>query len=132
MLARSNMVTLVPIRNMRRAIGFYTRTLGGKLLMRAGGEMRDQWASVRLGRSEIWLIAPSKREKRTVAYTTFVVKRIRAAVKGLQRRGVKFDKAEQLDGAKTEGPIAMAPWGSSAFFWDSEGNYLMLWQNAAE
>lgn len=130
MLAKSQLVTLVPIRNMDRAVKFYTKTLGGKLLMRATGEMRDGWASVKVGGDELWLIVPSKRERRSAAYSTFVVKDIRKVVKGLLRRRVKFDAAERMPGSKAEGPIAVAPWGSSAFFHDTEGNLLMLWQNA--
>lgn len=125
------MVTLVPIRNMKRALSFYTKVLGAKVGMRAPGDMKDHWASIRLGGSELWLITPAKWEKRTVAYSTFVVKDIRKVVKGLLKAKVKFDPAEDLgEEATTEGPIAFAPWGASAFFRDSEGNYLMLWQNA--
>lgn len=131
MLARSTVVTLVPIRNMNRALKFYTKTLGAKVVMRAPGDMRQHWAAIRLGGSDLWLITPSKWEKRTVAYTSFVVKDIRTTVKGLLKKKVKFDPAEDLgEDARTEGPIAFAPWGASAFFRDPEGNYLMLWQNA--
>jgi predicted enzyme related to lactoylglutathione lyase len=130
MLARSKFATLMPIRNMNRAIRFYTKSLGGKLQERASGAMRNDWASVRVAGESIWLITPSKREKRTVAYTAFLVRNIKPIVRGLQRRGVKFEKAERATPqTKIDGPIATEPWGSSAFFKDSEGNLLMLWQN---
>ena len=38
--------TLVPVRNMDRAVKFYTESLGGKLLHRMEGDMKDFWASV--------------------------------------------------------------------------------------
>lgn len=130
MAARSQLVSLVPIRKMSRALRFYSRVLGAKVRSRGPGQMREFWASLTLGGCEVWLIAPEKREKRTLAYTTLVVKNIRAVVKDLQRKKVKFLRAERM-GPKTkvEGPIAFEPFGASAFFRDSEGNLLMMWQN---
>ncbi|MGI0156233.1 MAG: VOC family protein, partial [Thermoplasmata archaeon] len=66
------MATLMPIRDMKRAIKFYTKSLGGKLRSRGSGEMKNFWASLTLGDHEIWLIAPEKREKRALAYTTLL------------------------------------------------------------
>ena len=130
MLGKAKFATLMPIKNMNRAIRFYTKSLGGKLQERATGAMKNDWASVKVAGEQIWLITPSKREKRTVAYSTFVVSDIKRTVKALTKSGVKFDKAEDMGpGTRIEGPIAYAPWGASAFFQDSEGNLLMVWQN---
>jgi len=124
------MVTLVPIRNMNRAIKFYTKVLGGKLGDRGRGQMKDMWASAKVGGSEIWFVNPPEREKRKLAYQTFVVKNIKSFVTKLKGRGVKFEKAERMGpDTKIEGPIAFDEWGASAFFKDSEGNMLMAWQN---
>lgn len=130
MLSKSKFATLVPIKKMKRAIRFYTETLGGKLLYKGEGEMADGFAGIQVGQAEFWLITPSKKEKRKLAYFAFLVKDIRSEVKALQKKGVKFDKAERM-GAQTkiEGPISWEPWGGAAFFDDSEGNALMLWQN---
>jgi predicted enzyme related to lactoylglutathione lyase len=115
---------------MNRAIKFYTKKIGGKLQERGPGQMRNFWASVKLANSEIWLIAPQGREKRTLAYSTFLVKNIKGFVKGLQRKGVKFRRAERMGPeSKVVGPIAFEPFGASAFFKDSEGNLLMVWQS---
>jgi predicted enzyme related to lactoylglutathione lyase len=123
------MVTLMPIRDMNRAIKFYTKALGGKLTYRAKGKMKNFWASLTLGENEIWLIAPQKREKRTLAYSTFLVKNIKTAVNELRRKGVKFKRAETMGSeSRVEGPIAYESFGASAFFKDSEGNLLMIWQ----
>ena len=129
MLSEAGFATLVPIRDMGRAIKFYTRTLGGRLMMRGEGEMKDSWAFVRIGKSDFWLIQPQKREKRELAYSTFVVKDIRRIVKSLKGKGVKFHRAE-ISGPETkvEGPISFSLWGAAAFFNDSEGNVLMIWQ----
>ena len=130
MLARAKFATLMPIKKMNRAIKFYTKQLGGRLMYRASGAMKDDFASVKVAGTEIWLITPSKREKRTVSYSAFQVKDIKRVVKGLQKNGVKFDKAERMGAdSKVDGPIAWEPWGASAFFSDPEGNLLMLWQN---
>ncbi len=130
MVSGAQLTPLIPIRNMNRAIKFYTKALGGRLLYRGRGAMRDSWASVKVGNAEAWLITPSKQEKRTLAYSVFVVKNIKAYVGKLQQNGVKFQRAERM-GPKTKvvGPIAYEPFGAAAFFKDSEGNVLMIWQN---
>jgi predicted enzyme related to lactoylglutathione lyase len=126
----AKLATLMPIRDMNRAIKFYTKTLGGKLQYRGRGEMKDFWASITLGSNDIWLVAPQKREKRTQAYSTFLVKNIRTAVAELKRKGVKFTRAERVSPeTQIDGPIASESFGASAFFKDSEGNLLMIWQN---
>ncbi|HZY71037.1 MAG TPA: VOC family protein [Thermoplasmata archaeon] len=122
--------TLMPVRKMNRAIKFYTKTLGGKLNARGQGEMKDFWASVNLSGSELWLVAPSEREKRKLAYTTLIVKDIKRTVSGLTKKGVKFDRAERMGKeTRVEGPIAFESFGASAFFKDPEGNLLMVWQD---
>jgi predicted enzyme related to lactoylglutathione lyase len=130
MLSKSDFATLVPIKNMDRAVKFYTRTLGGSLNMRAKGEMKDFWASVNVGKAEFWLIKPEKHEKRNLAYSTFIVKNIKKTVDGLKKKGVKFLPAERMDSdSRVDGPISYSPYGAGAFLKDSEGNVLMLWQN---
>jgi predicted enzyme related to lactoylglutathione lyase len=132
MLSKSNCATLMPIKKLKRAIKFYTGTLGGTLVYRGEDEMEDSFAIVKVGAAEFWLITPEKKEKRKLAYFTFIVKNIRAEVKQLQKKGVKFARAERMGpNTKIEGPIALEPWGGAAFFEDSEGNALMLWQNIA-
>jgi predicted enzyme related to lactoylglutathione lyase len=130
MLSKSTTVRLIPIRKMDRALKFYTDTLGGKLTMRGEDEMKDSWASVTIGKAEFWLIAPESHEKMELAYTGFVVDDIKKTVAGLSKKGAKFLPAESMGpGTKIEGPIATMPWGAkSAFFKDSEGNLLMLWE----
>lgn len=115
---------------MDRAINFYTKKLGGKLLYRGQGEMKNWWASMKLADQEIWFVNPEEREKRTLAYTTFLVQDIKKFVAGLQAKGVKFNRAQKASPeSRLEGPIAFDTFGASAFFKDSEGNLLMVWQN---
>ncbi len=71
---------MVPIRDMDRALKFYTKTLGGSLNLRAQSEMKNSSASVSLGKAEFWLVRPEKHEKRDLAYSVFVVKDIKKTV----------------------------------------------------
>ena len=131
MLDKAGFVTFVPVRKMDRAIKFYTDGLGGKLAARGEGEMKDSFASVKIGKKEFWLIKPSAWEKRELTYNAFVVEDISAEVSELKSRGVKFNRAERSGPeTKIEGPISRDPWGAEAFFKDTEGNLLMLWQAA--
>jgi predicted enzyme related to lactoylglutathione lyase len=130
MFSEARLATLIPIRDMDRAIKFYTKALGGKELMRGDGEMKDFWASLKLGTNEVWLITPQKREKRTLAYSTFIVKNIKTAVNELKRKGVKFSRPTKMSpDTRIDGPIAYESVGASAFFKDTEGNLLMIWQS---
>ncbi len=97
--------------------------------MRGEGETKDSWASVKIAKSDFWLISPERQEKRELAYSAFIVNSIRRTVKSLKGKGVKFHRAE-IGGPETkvEGPISFNPWGAAAFFNDSEGNVLMIWQ----
>ncbi|MDA4121595.1 MAG: VOC family protein [Thaumarchaeota archaeon] len=129
MLDKAHFVTFVTVKKMDRALKFYTDALGGKLVMKGEGDMEDSWASVKVGKNEFWLVVPSEWEKRELAYNAFIVDDIGAAVADLKSKGVKFTKAEKYGkDTKIEGPIARHSWGAEAFFKDSEGNLLMLWQ----
>ena len=133
MLSKAGFATLTPIVNMNRAIKFYTKTLGGKLQMRAEGDMKDMWASIKIGREEFWLVhgSSTQAKKPDLAFSTFVVKNIKAEVNDLKKRGAKFERAEKMESTtKTDGPISYDPVGATAFLKDSEGNLLMLWQGA--
>jgi catechol 2,3-dioxygenase-like lactoylglutathione lyase family enzyme len=128
--SKSGYATLIPVKNMRRAVKFYTDALGGKVLYRGEGEMKDSWASVKVGKESFWLVAPEKVEKRELAYSVFLVKDIKGAVEELEGRGVRFQPGEKMGkDSRVEGPITHEGSGASAFFKDSEGNLLMLWQN---
>ena len=133
MLTKAGFATLVVIRDMDRAIKFYTKTLGGKLKERAPGDMKDMWASVKIGKEDFWLINPPgpRQKKLDLAFSTFVVKDLKQEVQSLQKKGVRFQRAEKMDeNTKVDGPIAIDAIGATAFFKDSEGNLLMLWQAA--
>jgi catechol 2,3-dioxygenase-like lactoylglutathione lyase family enzyme len=130
MFSKAGFATMIPVRKMDRAIKFYTGALGGKVTYKGEGEMKDSFASVKVAGQDFWLITPSAWEKRELSYSVFLVKDIEADVKELRGRGVRFQRAEKMsEETKTKGPIAYESFGASAFFKDSEGNLLMVWQN---
>ena len=123
------LVTLIPIRNMSRAIRFYTKQLGGKVTMRGTGEMKNSWSSMSIAGHHVWLVAPDKREKRSLAYTTLLVKDAKRFVRTLQSRGVRFQRGESMGPDSTvDGPVVSTPYGTTAFFKDTEGNLWMIFQ----
>ena len=129
---RAKHATIIPVKDMDRAVKFYTATLGGKLLLRMEGEMKDFWASVEVSGSDFWLVSPQEREKRELAYDSFTVEDIKAAVAELKGKGVKFSRGEKTSrGSRVEGPITYDEAGASAYFKDSEGNLLMLYQSTS-
>jgi catechol 2,3-dioxygenase-like lactoylglutathione lyase family enzyme len=130
LLDKADFAAFVLIKNMDRAINFYTKTLGGTLKDRATGDMKDGWAWVKIGRENFWLISPPKRQKiPELAFYTFIVDDIKESVSALRKKGVRFQKAEREEWTtKIDGPIATDPFGSTAFFKDSEGNLLMVYQ----
>lgn len=126
----AKLVSLIPIRKMDRALKFYTKALGAKLIFRGRGEMKNYWADLKVGNTEVWFVLAGKDGPRKLAYHNFVVKNITSYVRGLQQKGVKFEKAEKTPtSVRMDGPITWEPFGGSAFFKDSEGNLLMVWQN---
>jgi predicted enzyme related to lactoylglutathione lyase len=128
----STHATLIPVKDMDRAVKFYTKTLGGKLLQRDKGEMKDFWASIKVSKSEFWLVSPEEQEKLELAYSVFVVEDVKAVVDDLKGKGVRFSRGEKTGkDSKVVGPITYDSMGAMAFFKDSEGNLLMLWQSTS-
>lgn len=130
MWSKVPLVTLVPVKDLNRAIKFYTKTLGAELEARGRGQMRNLWAGLSIGPNLVWLVGGQKPEKRELAYSVFLVKNLRRTVKKLQGRGLRFQRAEKTgDRTRIEGVIAWERWGGAAFFKDSEGNLMMVWEN---
>ena len=126
----AQLVSLIPVKKMDRAVRFYTKKLGASVVMRPKGEMGKWWASIQVGAVGAWLVVPEKAEKRSLSYLTLVVADIKGYVAGLKRRGVRFARAQRMSKeTKVDGSIAWESFGGSAFFKDSEGNLLMVWQS---
>ncbi len=82
MLSKSEFATLVVIKNMERAVNFYTKRLGGKLQMRGTGDMKNSWASVKVGKQDFWLVNPPgpKPKIPDLAFSAFIVKDVKKEV----------------------------------------------------
>ena len=87
MLSNAHYATIIPIKKMSRALKFYTESLGGKVLYRGEGDMKDSWAAVRVAKADFWLVTPEKWEKRELSYSVFLVKDVKRTVKDLQKTG---------------------------------------------
>jgi len=109
----------VQVSDLKRAVDFYTRVLG--LLCR---REETDWAAVAVGDAEIHLyIAGGVKEG-----IEFYVEDIKARVHALEQKGVRFHSAMEKEGAirADEHHITEFPWGTMAYFYDSEGNELAL------
>jgi catechol 2,3-dioxygenase-like lactoylglutathione lyase family enzyme len=133
MALKADVVTLIPVKKMARAIEFYTKKLDAKVLMRGDGAMKDWWASIEIADHEFWLVGADASERRKLAYQALVVKNIKKAVAKLMDKGVKFEKGEAGEmGNKVDGPISSGENGASAFFKDTESNLWMVFEGPYE
>ncbi len=123
---------LIPVKKLDRAISFYTEKLGGKLVSRGPGDMEEWSATISIGKDDFLLVTPEEIEKRELSYNMLIVKDIKETVSRLRARGVRFARGEKLTtSSKVDGPISFDTWGATAFFNDSEGNLLTLFQEAS-
>jgi hypothetical protein len=64
--------------------------------------MKDFWASVKVGKSDFWLISPPEREKLGLAYSVFIVKNIKDCHGRPKEKGCKVPASGE-DGQGFEG-----------------------------
>lgn len=123
MLKNSQVVLTVPVKEMERAVEFYSKVLGLEIEMRAPGDFRNTWTSVKGGvNTSLWL-NPGKWQ------VTFLVGDIYGEVDALKRKGVKFRPIPDHPRIQKETEeIARVPWGWMAFFQDTEDNDIMLFE----
>ena len=100
------------VQDMKRAIAFYRNVLNLVVT-----EESDDWSAMNVGGLRVGLDSTDGKPTPKRAILTFKTKDIRADVKRLRDKGVKF-----------VGEIGDCPWGSVVTFEDSEGNFLKLMQ----
>ncbi len=105
----------VMVSNMDRAVNFYTRVLGLKLMTRAGSD----WAEVETPGLTIGLHlaghGPTPGAQGAISIGFDVAGSLETAMATLRERGVRF-----------EGPVVDNPQVKLAFFGDPDGNALYL------
>ena len=100
------------VQDMKRAIAFYRNVLN-----LAVTEESADWSAMNVGGLRVGLDSTDGKPTPKRAILTFKTTDIRADVKRLREKGVKF-----------VGEIGNYSWGSVVTFEDSEGNFLKLMQ----
>lgn len=121
MLQHAPAYQYIKTKDLDRAYAFYTKILGLSGGRRVKGGI--QWASVKTANGRLWL-----GEHGASTGLIFIVKDVEKAVQQLKRKKVKFyiPTPMKKHGMKTH--IACHPWGRHAWFRDSEGNEVMLFE----
>ncbi len=109
----------IKIKNLKRAIEFYTKKLG--LVCRR--EEKD-WAAIQVGDAEIHLYLLGG----ITSGLEFYVNDLDNEIKKLKERGINFFSDETMPNfiSVDKNQITTFPWGRTAFFRDSEGNELAI------
>ncbi len=120
-LNASQVTVMLPVRDLARARAFYERALA----LPAGEERRDGKVVYRCGGTEIALFPKPEGTKAEHTAVSFRVDDIRASVRELEGRGVRFADYD-LPGFKTVEHICVLGSEKAAWFNDPEGNILCL------
>ena len=109
----------VKVKNLKRAIEFYTK----KLELSCRRQEKD-WAAIQVGDAEIHLYLYGG----ITSGLEFYVDDLDQDVKKLKEKGIKFFSDKNMPNfiSVDENQITKFPWGRTAFFKDSEGNELAL------
>lgn len=124
MLKELDIIAVLPAKDMARAKTFYRDVLG----LEPADAMDEENVLYRCGNGTTFLLY--KTENAGTAKNTQMgwgTDNITAEVVDLQSRGVVFEEYD-FPGLKTEDGIATTPVGKAAWFTDSEGNILNIFQ----
>ena len=126
MLANAPLTTILPVVDLQRAREFYEQKLG----LGRGRTKPDGKHEYPVGNGALALFqraAPTKADHTAVS---FAVKDIRAAIRDLESRGVKFHDYD-LPGLKTVEHVCVLGSEKAAWFSDPDGNILCLHEDVA-
>jgi catechol 2,3-dioxygenase-like lactoylglutathione lyase family enzyme len=124
MLTNSNILAVLPAKDINRAKDFYRDKLG----MEPSDSMEEGSVLYRCGNGTGFLIYQT--ENAGTAKNTqmgWETDNLEREMQDLRGRGVVFEDYD-FPGLKTENGVASSDWGQSAWFLDSEGNILNLSQ----
>ena len=109
----------VPVTDQDRALEFYTRKLGFRIVTDAPFDGNQRWIELGLPRADTKLVlfTPDEHKKMIGGFMniTFVADDVEATAKELKARGVEFVQEPQK-----------ADWGTAAIFKDPDGNQFVL------
>jgi len=109
----------VPVSDQERALEFYTKTLGFRVITDQPFDDKQRWIELGIGRSStgIALFTPEGHENRigTFSGISFVADDVMATSKELAAKGAVFIQEPQ-----------QADWGTAAIFADPDGNQFVL------
>lgn len=116
---------MLPVQDMKRARNFYEQTLG----LVPVETLPDGSVMYAPGGTRIRLFLSRGKPSGDQTQLGFEVDGIRAVVQDLEDKGVSFEDSDYLPDARREGHlIDIVPY-NCAFFKDSEGNSLGLWES---
>jgi catechol 2,3-dioxygenase-like lactoylglutathione lyase family enzyme len=121
MLSDSIVTTMLPVRDMARARGFYEGCLG----LKPGGFRPDGKFVYVVGGSTLALFPKPEGTKAEHTAISFRVDDIAASIKELKSAGVVFEDYD-FPGLKTVDHVCVLGAEKAAWFKDTEGNYLCL------
>ncbi len=121
MLSDASVTTMLPVKDMSRARGFYE----GRLGLKPGGFKPDGKFVYAVGGSTLALFPKPEGTKAEHTAISFRVTDIAASVEELKRAGVVFEDYD-FPGLKTQNHVCVLGAEKAAWFKDTEGNYLCL------
>lgn len=122
----SQVTCILPVKDMARARRFYE----SQLQLKPVGQKPDGKFVYRCGGAEIALFPRPEGTKAEHTALSFRVADIRAAIRELESRGVKFADYD-LPGLKTVEHVCVLGSEKAAWFQDPEGNILCLHEDLA-
>ena len=109
----------VPVRDQDRALDFYTKKLGFKVITDSPFDETQRWIELGLPRAETKLVLFTAQGQEAMIggfmNLTFVADDVEATARELKGRGVEFVQEPQK-----------ADWGTAAIFKDIDGNQFVL------
>jgi catechol 2,3-dioxygenase-like lactoylglutathione lyase family enzyme len=124
MLPCAQVTAMLPVKDLDRARRFYEQQLG----LAAGSAKPDGKFVYRCGGTEIALFPRPGGTKAEHTALSFKVDDIRASIRELEARGVRFADYD-LPGLKTLEHVCVLGAEKAAWFQDPEGNILCLHEN---
>lgn len=127
MLSDSPVTTMLPVRDMDRARGFYE----GRLGLAPGGFRPDGKFVYAVAGSTLALFPKPEGTKADHTAVSFRVADIAASIEQLKRAGVVFEDYD-FPGLKTVNHVCVLGAEKAAWFKDTEGNFLCIHEDIVQ